>query len=203
MAKSKIPAGVTPDHFMDIRKMLLRVLKETGAKRVNMRLNESGKEEPSPVFIGCVEDDDMARKRVAMNEPDTGLFRFGDKEHAVVYNECVSAGRRGRMTERDWKSQLAEKSPNAKFLGPRLGAMHQKFVGITVDNGRGYRCVGTLTAGFSRKPVRTSEQGYHLCLLVSAIGRPANGGVSGEVATDTLGFSRPGVFSFFYTSYQS
>lgn len=152
MAKLKIPAGVTPDHFMDIRKMLLRVLKETGAKRVNMRLNESGKEEPSPVFIGCVEDEDMARKRVAMNEPDTGLFRFGDKEHAVVYNECVSAGRRGRMTERDWKSQLAEKSPNAKFLGPRLGAMHQKFVGITVGNGKGYRCVGTLTAGFSRKP---------------------------------------------------
>lgn len=152
MPKSKIPAGVTPNHFMDVRQMLLRVLKETGAKRVNMRLNESDREEPSPVFIGCVEDDDMARRRVAMNEPDTGLFRFGDKEHAVVYNECVSAGRQGRITERDWKSQLAEKSPNAKFLGPRLGAMHQKFVGITVDRGKGCRCVGTLTAGFFRRP---------------------------------------------------
>jgi hypothetical protein len=146
MAKSTIPGGITPEHFLDIRKYLSDILEKTGAMVVNMRLNETGEICPAPVFVGWVESQDLAKKRASANRPDPGLFRFADTIRSKEYTETVLA--RGAIRERDWRVQISQKSSDQKKDLPASGVIYQKFIGIMVDQ----RCVGALNLGFSRKP---------------------------------------------------
>src|SRR5712671_2350173 len=75
----RIPGGITPEDFLDITKILRRILqdidKELGAlrggvskdderpKELHIRLNESDKPWPLPVFAGWVESEDVRERR--------------------------------------------------------------------------------------------------------------------------------------------
>lgn len=150
MAKSTIPGGITPEHFLDIRKYLSDILEKTHAMAVNMRLNETGTIHPAPVFVGWVESQDLARKRASANRPDPGLFRFADTIRSKEYTETVLA--RGAIRERDWRVQISQKSSDQKKDLPASGVMYQKLIGIMINQRGVRRCVGALNLGFSRKP---------------------------------------------------
>ena len=150
MAKSTIPGGITPEHFLDIRNYLSDILEKTHAMAVNMRLNETGTIHPAPVFVGWVESQDLAKKRASANRPDPGLFRFADTIRSKEYTETVLA--RGAIRERDWRVQISQKSSDQKKDLPATGVMYQKLIGIMVNQRGVRRCVGALNLGFSRKP---------------------------------------------------
>lgn len=160
MAK-KIPAGITPEDFMKTRDLLNGVLEALnkaaanggGPLWVSCRLNETGRNDPSPFFVGWVEDKETRDQRVLRNDPDPGLYRFGDDYYSQIYEECVRkpgvivaidevaqkiVGQKGQM---HWIS-------GAKSLSLKAEAKHRRSIAIQVDN----RCVGTLNAGFSDDP---------------------------------------------------
>ena len=89
------------------------------------------------------------KRRIEWNEPDAGLFRFGDDNPSKVYNETVS-NPTGKMIRRNWRGKdYAEKSGNAKALGHEAGCDYQRFIVIQVPAGDG-KCqhVGTITVSF-------------------------------------------------------
>ena len=153
MAKAKIPGGITPEEFMAVRKFLLLILKQSGSNQVIMRLNKTGERNPHPVFVGWVQDDALVKTRTQndKNQPDPGLFRFGDTNYSKVYHETVYSGR-GVIKERSWEQSDAEKDDHAKSLGPKAGVQYQRYIGIAVGDGKSRRCVGTVSVGFFRKP---------------------------------------------------
>lgn len=152
MAKRKIPGGITVEDFIWIRDCLRGILKEAGARQANVRLNETGEIAPHPFFVGWVGDAELEAARIRKNDPDPGLFRFGDDNYGKIYNETVSDGS-GAIKERDWRRRgLGEKSMAAKNLAQEAGVLYQKFIGILVDQGDLRRCIGTLTVGFAHKP---------------------------------------------------
>lgn len=150
MAKGKIPGGITPEDFMEIRKHLLDILNNSGASAVNMRLNETGTEQFAPVFVGWVEEQSLSDKRAALNIPDSGLFRFADSIRSKEYSDTVLAN--GSIVERDWTVQLSEKSGDQKKLLPVSGITFQKFIGMMVQHNGAQRCIGALNLGFKGKP---------------------------------------------------
>jgi hypothetical protein len=150
MAKGKIPGGITPEHFMEIRKHLLNILRSSGASTVNMRLNETGTAQFAPVFVGWVEEQALSEKRAALNIPDSGLFRFADSIRSKEYSDTVLAN--GSIVERDWTVQLSEKSGDQKKLLPVSGITYQKFIGIMVQHENAPHCTGALNLGFKGKP---------------------------------------------------
>jgi hypothetical protein len=160
----KIPGGITVENFVDVRNYLLQILSElkaasTGAWRVVTRLNNSDSSEPAPYFVGIVEDNNLVKTRTARNEPDAGLFRFGDDNPSKVYNETVS-NPTGKMIQRNWKSKdYEEKSGNAKALGHEVGCDHQRFIAIRVPVAGGkHQHVGTITVGFKNNPASPRVQ---------------------------------------------
>jgi hypothetical protein len=150
MPKGKIPGGITPEHFMEIRRRLLAILDSSGAAVVNMRLNETDTAQFAPVFVGWVENKSLAEKRAALNIPDSGLFRFADAVRSKEYADTVLA--KGRIVERDWNVQLTEKSGDQKKLLPVSGVTFQKFIALMVQQGDEQRCIGALNLGFIGKP---------------------------------------------------
>lgn len=150
MPKGKIPGGITPEQFMEIRKHLLKILENSRAAVVNMRLNETGTVQFAPVFVGWVEEKSVAEKRASANIPDSGLFRFADSMRSKEYADTVMAN--GTIVERDWTKQLSEKSGDQKKLLPVSGIQFQKLIGIMVDHDGGRRCIGALNLGFKAKP---------------------------------------------------
>jgi hypothetical protein len=158
----KIPGGIEVKHFVEIRKFLeqiLKQLKSTGARRVVTRLNNSDSALPAPHFIGIVEDNDLRKLRIGRNEPDAGLFRFGDDNPSKVYSETVS-NPEGEIITRYWKgTDYAEKGGNAKALGHEIGCDYQRFVAIRVPvGGDKYQQVGTITVGFMKNPASPRVQ---------------------------------------------
>ncbi|MGH7845575.1 MAG: hypothetical protein ACREQW_10455 [Candidatus Binatia bacterium] len=155
MARS-IPGGIEVKNFVQIRKFLEQILKElksAGAKRVVTRLNNSNSAQPAPHFVGIVEDGDLRKLRLGRNEPDAGLFRFGDDNPSKVYNETVS-NPEGEIGRRNWKGRdYAEKGGNAKALGHEIGCDYQRFIAIRVPVAGGqHQHVGTITVGFMKDP---------------------------------------------------
>ncbi len=151
-----IPGGITLDHFVKITELLKQVLAElepAGAKRVVTRLNDSRSSEPDPYFVGIVEANELVRSRVRSNQPDPGLFRFGDANPSKVYNETVSH-RLGKVIRRNWKTKhYDEKKGTAKALGHEAGCDHQRFIALRIPLGQGrHQNVGTLTVGFKKNP---------------------------------------------------
>ena len=152
----KIPSGITVKNFVKIRGFLEQILKEletTGAKRLVTRLNSSDSIKPAPYFIGIVEDSELVKRRTAWNEPDAGLFRFGDDNPSKAYNETVSDPT-GKMIRRNWRgNDYAEKSGNAKALGHEVGCDYQRFIAIRIPVGDGkHQHVGTITVSFKNNP---------------------------------------------------
>ena len=151
----RIPGSINVKNFVKIRGFLEQILKEletSGAKRVVTRLNSSDSIEPRPYFVGIVEDSELVKRRTAWNEPDAGLFRFGDDNPSNVYNETV-CNPTGKMIQRNWSKDYAEKSGNAKALGHEVGCDYQRFVAIRVPVGDGkYQHAGTITASFRNNP---------------------------------------------------
>ena len=162
MPLAEIPGGITVDHFVKVTELLKRVLRElepAGAKRVVTRLNDSRSNEPDPYFVGVVEAADLVRVRVRSNQPDPGLFRFGDPNPSKVYNEAVSH-RTGKVIQRDWSKPVHydEKKGSAKALGHEAGCDYQRFIAVRIPVGnRRHQNVGTLTVGFKRNPSRRVE----------------------------------------------
>jgi len=152
VAKVKIPGGITAEDFLTISKHLRGVLKETNAKQVVLRLNETGKDEPAPVFVGWVEDPELTEERLEKNEPDPGLFRFADTTPSTTYDKCFRNG--GDPNERNWKlpSHLKERKPKELGQASKAGVNYLRFIGIIGGDGNARRCVGILSAGFSEKP---------------------------------------------------
>jgi hypothetical protein len=158
----KIPGSITVKNFVKIRGFLEQILKEletTGAKRVVTRLNSSDSIKPAPYFIGIMEDSELVKRRTAWNEPDAGLFRFGDDNPSKVYNETV-CDPTGKMIRRNWRSKdYAEKSGNAKALGHEVGCDYQRFIAIRVPVGDGkHQHVGTITVSFKNNPASPRVQ---------------------------------------------
>lgn len=150
MAKGRIPGGITPEQFMQLREFLIKILDDSGAAVVNMRLNETGTAQIAPVFVGWVESKKMAKKREISNKPDTGLFRFADTIRSKEYTDTVLA--KGSIRERDWRRQISEKDHDQKKVLPTSGVNYQKLIGIMVRQRGGRRCVGSLNLGFESRP---------------------------------------------------
>jgi len=184
MAKLKVPGGITVEDFMELRAILMRVLEEMSSrlkatraqeaempKEVHVRLNETGKNYPYPIFVGWVEDKKLAEKRTSKNHPDPGLYRFGDDVLSNVYAEAFwSADQRNYFQDRNWEIQMDDKRPGEKATDPKSGNFYQTCLGIVVDEGKRYRVVGTLVVGFPQKPRTRLIQGVHNVLRIW--GRP-------------------------------
>ena len=158
----KIPGSITVEIFVKIRGFLGQILKEleaTGAKRVVTRLNRSDSTKPAPYFVGIMEDSELVTRRAARNEPDAGLFRFGDDNPSEVYNETV-CNPPGKMIQRNWKTKdYEEKSGNAKALSHEIGCDYQRFIAIRVPvAGDKHQNVGTITVGFKNNPASPRVQ---------------------------------------------
>lgn len=152
----RIPGSITLDDFREIRNRLARIRDDTGADIVNMRLNSTDIDRPAPVFVGWVESDRIKEIRAQRNEPDPGLYRFGDTVAAREYDETLNA--KGAMKERDWTVEVTKKSGEQKALVLKAGVVYQKLIGIVVHQGNGRRCVGTLNFGFSGTPDQARQK---------------------------------------------
>jgi hypothetical protein len=156
MAKARIPGGVAPEHFMEIRNLLNRVVKDIDAvtgrepKWVSSRLNETGRDDPSPFFVGWVENDALKKERVNNNLPDPGLFRFADNIYTQLYAESLKGS---GIVRRNWTRQRGERLCKNLYVS-NIGAYdldmetHRLSIAIKADG----HYVGTLNAGFSKDP---------------------------------------------------
>jgi hypothetical protein len=157
MAKAKIPAGVTPEHFLEIDNFLnqflsdvKRIARATRPMWASCRLNES-RQDISPVFIGWVEDDAFRELRLKKNEAHPGLFRFGDDHYSEIYEDCVKQP--GVIKKRDWSDDLGHPvrgqwMVNARKLSVGMGVMHRRSIAIKI----GKHAVGTINVGFQANP---------------------------------------------------
>jgi len=147
MAKVKVPAGITPEIFIEVRNVLLKVLKDLEPVKgawVTTRLNETGRKDPSPIFVGWVQHQDLIAKRIQRNEPDPGLFRFADDHYSKVYEECLQNP--GAVTKRDWTVDPPELT--GKTLDIKAGLRHRRCIAVKANGGY----IGTLNAGFFSDP---------------------------------------------------
>ena len=158
---AKIPGGITAENFVTIRGYLVQIRDQLNAKAVILRLNRTGETNPWPVFVGWVEDNVSAQKRVAgdNNEPDPGLFRFADTNPSKVYNETVAAtvagpgGPNPGPQSRNWAAPYTEKDDASKALVPTAGGTYQRYIGVKVAG----RCAGTLSVAFQAQPADLSS----------------------------------------------
>ncbi len=157
--KAKIPGEISLAHYAEINKLLLGVLKETDAMQAVARLNETGKQEPAPVFVGWVENSKRARARLERNEPHPSLLRAGDRDSSTTYEKCFSDG----SVERDWMKpeHVQERRSNELCLSQKTGVNYLLVIRIEAgENGKRRRGVGVLGVGFDKKPdnVTTIEE---------------------------------------------
>jgi hypothetical protein len=119
--------------------------------QVVARLNETGKEEPAPVFIGWVENFSRARARLVRNDPHPALLRAGDTDSSTTYERCFRDG----SIERDWTrpEHVQERKSIELCLSQKTGVNYLRVIRIQVkEENTPCRGVGVLGAGFSTKP---------------------------------------------------
>lgn len=155
MAVGNIPDGLMDRHYWEIKRYLEQVLddlRSKGAKRVTSRLNCSNTVHAIPVWVGTVEDRDIETQR----RFDVGLVRFGRINRSKVYSEAIK-DTLWNGVERDWSHELPEKTVDGygpgQAYGPQARCMYQVFFALRVKQKDGrFRHLGTLTAGFEKKP---------------------------------------------------
>ena len=146
-----IPGGIDPRHFSDLSHLLEDILKDikdkTGVEPVwvSSRLNETGRDDLSPVFVGWVESEDAKWRRKRGNHPDPGLYRFGDNHYSTIYEECFRYP--DQVRSRNWSAQRPDIDSRA-FGEKAYGEKYRRSIAIKVGN----RYVGTLNAGFIEDP---------------------------------------------------
>ena len=167
--RNRIPGGITPEDFLEITKILRTILRDIDnelkkvrgkaykdderPKELHVRLNESGKPWPLPIFAGWVESDDTREKRQDWNQPDPGLLRFGDDVFSEVYGEAFQwaddPDPEKHFQYRDWAAgEILEKRAGEKATDPKAGNTFQTCLAIVIDK----LVTGTLVVGFRRKP---------------------------------------------------
>jgi hypothetical protein len=158
--RNRIPGGITPEHFMEITTILRDILQDIDAevgeekpKELHIRLNESDKPFPLPIFAGWVESNDVQEARQDWNHPDPGLHRFGDDVLSEIYAEAFRYANHQNKDEhfryRDWgQNELLEKRAGEKATDPKAGNNFQTCLAIVAQG----RAVGTLVVGFRRRP---------------------------------------------------
>jgi hypothetical protein len=149
--RAKIPGQISLTHYTEINRLLLEVLSDTNAMQVVARLNETGKEEPAPVFVGWVEDDKRARVRLQTNDSHPALLRAGDRDSSTTYEMCFCNG----IVERDWMNpnHVQQRKSIELCLSQKTGVNYLRVIRIEVSDENQQRLgVGVLGAGFSAKP---------------------------------------------------
>ncbi|HEX7232560.1 MAG TPA: hypothetical protein VF452_19375 [Candidatus Binatia bacterium] len=167
--RTRIPGGITPEDFLEITKILRTILKDIDnelkkvrgkaykdderPKELHVRLNESGKPWPLPIFAGWVESNDTREKRQDWNQPDPGLLRFGDDIFSEVYGEAFQWANdpdpENHFQYRDWGAgEILEKRAGEKATDPKAGNTFQTCLAIVI----GELVTGTLVVGFRRRP---------------------------------------------------
>jgi hypothetical protein len=167
----RIPGGITPEDFLEITRILRQILQDIdneirtlrGAacqeddrpKELHIRLNESDKPFPLPVFAGWVESEDVQQTRRDWNHPDPGLHRFGDDVYSEIYGEAINYANdstnqgQNHFRYRDWAaSELLEKRAGEKATDPKAGNTFQTCLAMVIDG----LATGTLVVGFRHKP---------------------------------------------------
>lgn len=165
--RMRIPGGITPEVFLEIRDILKQILEDIDSelrmlrgdayrdderpKELHIRLNESDKPFPLPIFAGWVESKDVRERRQDWNQADPGLHRFGDDVYSEIYGEAFRyANDRGNhFRYRDWeKGEILEKRSGEKATDPKAGNTFQTCLAMVIEE-----CVvGTLVVGFRRRP---------------------------------------------------
>ena len=174
--KRPIPGGITVDDFTKIQKYLADIFQdienETGRtglpQELHMRLNESEKPWPLPIFVGWYEAPGADKNRVLYNHPHPALWRFGDDVLSEVYAEAINfADEPGEKAfqYRNWSVEMGEKRAGERATDPKAGNLYQTCLAIVIDNETPRvvkpgtkepttfrRAVGTLVLGFRQKP---------------------------------------------------
>jgi hypothetical protein len=175
--KRPIPGGISPGDFIEIQKYLKNIFEdiennaarrkdiENKPQELHMRLNESEKPWPLPIFVGWHEAAGVAEQRIQFNHPHPALWRFGDDVLSEVYAEAINfADAEGEQAfqYRDWSTEMGEKRAGERATDPKAGNLYQTCLAIVIDNERPrmgdtdgttcQRAVGTLVLGFRQKP---------------------------------------------------
>jgi hypothetical protein len=164
--RKRIPGSITVEHFVRITGFLKDILKdiekEMGRlkaqnddkpKELHIRLNESDKPFPLPIFLGWVESDDVRTTREKWNHAHPGLHRFGDDVYSEIYGEAINYAHNTdpekHFRHRNWaRSELLEKRAGEKATDPKAGNLFQTCLAIVIEE----RATGTLVVGFRRRP---------------------------------------------------
>ena len=174
--KRPIPGGISLDDFSTIQKYLAEMFQDiengtgqTGLpKELHIRLNESEKPWPLPIFVGWYEAAGVDNNRMKFNHPHPALWRFGDDVLSEVYAEAINfADEEGdnAFQYRDWTTEMGEKRAGERATDPKAGNLYQTCLAFVIDNetprvvppGPGEpatfrRAIGTLVLGFQEKP---------------------------------------------------
>jgi hypothetical protein len=164
----RIPGSITVEDFREITRILGNIRQDIedelaklsgGAcpddqkpKELHIRLNESDKPYPLPIFAGWVESEDVRARRLEWNHPDPGLHRFGDDVYSEIYGEALNYANNPDNKEhfryRNWEaSELLEKRAGEKATDPKAGNLFQTCLAMVIDG----RATGTLVVGFRRR----------------------------------------------------
>jgi hypothetical protein len=175
--KRPVPGGITLKDFSQIQEFLADIFQDieqntgrTGKpQELHMRLNESEKPWPLPIFVGWHEaapEKFGENKRMQFNHPHPALWRFGDDVLSEVYAEAINfADEEGdrAFQYRDWNIEMSEKRAGERATDPKAGNLFQTCLAIVIDGEQPRvpvkdeatafrRAVGTLVLGFREKP---------------------------------------------------
>lgn len=120
---------------------------------VSCRLNRTGAQVASPVFVGWVEDPQARTIRTANNHQHSPAdIRINDTHVSSLYKECFTVSP-GNVVKRDWNIDRAD--PTSQELGRTYyGETHRRSMPIRVGN----QYVGTLNVAFKGDPAAKDRQ---------------------------------------------
>jgi hypothetical protein len=175
--RKRIPGSITVQDFVQITGFLDEILNDINnelrtlqtsrkesytpgdePKELHIRLNESDKPFPLPIFVGWVESNDVKETREKWNHPHPGLHRFGDDVYSEIYGEALNHANieKERFRQRDWDNEpwpgepeILDKRAGEKATDPKAGNRFQTCLAMVIDG----LATGTLVVGFRRRPI--------------------------------------------------
>ncbi len=163
MGQTRIPEGVTFEHYMAVRSILQHALQDLELtagyepKWITCRLHQTGKTETTDAFfLGWVENEALRDIRIGLSKADPGLFRFMDPVRGDTYKNTLNAPT--QIFKQKWapesKRTLINQPPLKLYLSngfyqlPSNNEICRLSIAIKVNN----RYVGTLNTGLSKDP---------------------------------------------------